>query len=397
MIWWLNPLTLRKRPALPSKVVALRHQLRAARLGYLLPAALIAQWAALIPYLQRHLSLNHAQVGTLVFYFGMGSLVGMALASPLTKAWGSRITCSVAALGAMIFILALALLPPFYFACAFAACFALLAGLLEVGINIYGVSLERRYNLSLITPLHAYYSAGELLGAGSCLIFLNLGLSILSGIACFVALLALCALRYFPCISPGSFKASGEKAYMWPNATVACLCTIVFFTYMTGGAMVDWSGVFLASSGALDLQQAVIGYALVSLTMLIMRMAGNYLLRNFGALRVVLISALVLFSGLYLVSMKLPLWCLLFAFVLIGGGMANITPLSYRAAARQADMPLLPTVAAMSIAGYGGLLCGPALLGAVAYYLSLNAVFALLALSALISFLCMLAIRRHYR
>ncbi len=396
MRWWINPCALLQPHFLPKRAVELRHQLRAARLGYLLPAALIALWAAQIPYLQAALQLNHAQVGTLVFYFGAGSIGGMVLASPLTKAWGSRATCSLAAVGALLTIVLIALQPSFHLACILAGGFAMAAGLLEVAINIYGVSLERKYQLNLITPLHAYYSAGELFGAGCCLIFLNLGLTPLSATLCFATLLLICALRYFPCISSSNFKACTERAYMLPNLTVACLCLIVFVTYMVGGAMVDWSGVYLASNSTLTLQHAVCGYALVSAAMLFMRISGNWLLRRVGALYLVTGGAAILASGLVVVSLRPPLALMLLGFGLIGCGMANITPLSYRAAARQQDMPLLPTVAAMSIAGYGGLLCGPALLGFIAYYFNLQAVFAMLSVAVLSCLICMLHLRRHY-
>ena len=102
----------------------LHAQIRAARLGYLFPAAVIALWAALIPYLREALNLSAPQVAQLVFAFGAGSIAGMAAAGPLTKYTGSRFTCSAAAAGSVICIFMLALFPPFVMALACAAAFA---------------------------------------------------------------------------------------------------------------------------------------------------------------------------------------------------------------------------------------------------------------------------------
>lgn len=375
----------------------LHAQIRAARLGYLFPAAVIALWAALIPYLRETLNLSAPQVTQLVFAFGAGSIAGMAAAGPLTKYTGSRFTCSAAAAGSVICIFMLALFPPFVMALACAAAFALCAGLLEVAVNIYGVGLEREYKLRLITPLHAYYSAGEVLGALCCLIFLTCGVPPLWTVCCFTALLTLCACCFFPAIVNFDFKGRGERAFMLPDRITVCLCLIVLFTYMTGGAMVDWSGIFLHDYGSLTLKQAVLGYALVSLSMLCCRIYGNRLTKALGALPLVLGGAALMILGLAMLWMRLPLPGLLLGFIFIGCGMANITPLSYAAAARRTELPLLPTVSLMSAAGYGGILAGPALLGAAASLVGLPMVFLLLALLCLVSLVCMIRLSALYR
>ena len=390
MLFFIFPQKRKPKPR------SLRHRIRAAYAGYLSPAALIAIWAALIPYIRDELQLDNLEVGRLLLCFGVGSIAGMLSAAPLTKQLGSRMLCTLSFLAAAVIILALSLLPPFVPTCMLAFLFGLTAGQLEVGINIYGVALEREYRLHLMAPLHAYYSAGELLSAACMLVMLSLNLSPAAAALSLTVLIALCALYYFPCIVNFDFKGQKEKSFMLPTAGVAGLSLIVFATYMSGGAMVDWSGIYLTEHSPLSLKQAVLGYLLVSGCMLICRIYGNRLIRTFGSLKTAAGGALLLIAGLTLLYLTPPLYLIIPAFVLIGFGMSNITPLAYSAAGRQREMPLLPAVSIMSTAGYGGLLTGPALLGFIAYGLSLEAVFGFLAVLTVMSFTLIVLLRRYY-
>lgn len=379
-----------------QKQRSLRHRIRAAYVGYLSPAAVIAIWAALIPYIRDELMLDNLEVGRLLLCFGAGSIAGMLSAAPLTKQLGSRLLCTLSFIAAAVIILGLSLIPPFVFSCSLAFLFGMTAGQLEVGINIYGVALEREYRLRLMAPLHAYYSAGELLSAACMLIMLSLNLSPPAAALSLTAIIALCALYYFPCILNFDFKGKKEKSFMLPTLGVAGLSLIVLATYMVGGAMVDWSGIYLTEHSPLSLKQAVLGYLLVSGCMLICRIYGNRLIRTFGSLKTAAGGALLMVTGLALLYFTPPLYLIILAFVLIGFGMSNITPLAYSAAGRQREMLLLPAVSIMSTAGYGGLLTGPALLGFIAYGISLEAVFGFLALMTLVSFSLILLLRRYY-
>ncbi len=378
---------------------SIRRQLYAARAAYLSPAAMIALWAALIPYLRDGLSLDSLQVGQLVWCFGAGSIAGMLSAAPLTRACGSRLVCLCSYLAAACCILSLALMPSsFVLTCLLAAAFAMTAGLLEVAANIYGVSLERNFRLRLMTPLHAWYSGGELLGACFMLLALSLSLPPLAAVCCFMALLTCSVLICFPLIQNFDFKRERQRSFMRPTLTVAGLCVIVFITYMNGGAVVDWSGIYLADHSPLSLKQAVLGYLMVSLCMMICRIFGNRLIRMFSPFRAAAAGALIMGLGLLILFCTPPLWLIVPAFIMIGCGMANITPLAYSAAARQREMPLLPAVSIMSSAGYGGLLAGPALLGTIAHQVSLQAVFGFMGLLSLgVALPLIVLLRRCFR
>ena len=67
-------------------------------------------------------------------------------------------------------------------------------------------------------------------------------------------------------------------------------------------------------------------------------------------------------------------------FVLIGLGAANIVPVLFRRAGTQDVMPAALAVAVVSIAGYGGIMLGPAVIGFVAKQAGLAMAFWMLPL-----------------
>jgi MFS family permease len=62
-------------------------------------------------------------------------------------------------------------------------------------------------------------------------------------------------------------------------------------------------------------------------------------------------------------------------FFLVGLGAANLVPVLFSAAGRQTTMAPALAVAAVTSAGYAGILAGPPLLGFIAHAAGLNAAF----------------------
>lgn len=78
----------------------------------------------------------------------------------------------------------------------------------------------------------------------------------------------------------------------------------------------------------------------------------------------------------FLVLLLAPWTALALAgFVLIGLGAANIVPVLFSQAGRQRIMPAGLAIAAVTTAGYAGVLLGPAAMGFVSYATSLPGAF----------------------
>lgn len=148
--------------------------------------------------------------------------------------------------------------------------------------------------------------------------------------------------------------------------------------FLSEGAVLDWSAVFLSTVRHADPATAGLGYVAFAVTMTLGRLTGDRVVQALGAFRVVVCGALVAASGFALVVMAASPLAGLAGFALVGAGAANVVPVMFSAAGRQHDMPTHLAVAAVTTMGYAGVLLGPAALGFVASLTSLAASLGLL-------------------
>jgi MFS family permease len=124
---------------------------------------------------------------------------------------------------------------------------------------------------------------------------------------------------------------------------------------------------------------AGLGYASFALLVTVARFGGGALITRLGAVRVVVIGAILAATGLA-VSILTDHWLIaLFGYALCGLGCANISPVLISSLNRQQDMPVHLAVTAATTVGFAGVLAGPALIGLVAHLSSLAVAFALVA------------------
>ena len=122
-----------------------------------------------------------------------------------------------------------------------------------------------------------------------------------------------------------------------------------------------------------------LGYMLFSIAMTLSRFVGDGIVARFGN-RIVLtlggVTALLGLCGLLLAPVA---WIGLVSFVFVGLGAANIVPILFRLAGTQHTMPKGLAVAALTTAGYAGMLTGPAAIGFLSKGIGLHNAFWLLA------------------
>ena len=383
-----------------NRPITARHHIRVARIGYFLAGFSIACWAPLIPYVQEILNLSTADVTKLVFCMGAGSICGMILSGVLTKKLGSKITYALSSFGTSLTLVILSFIPSFNVVFITLLLFGISVGCLEVGINIYGAFLERQYRLRLMSPLHAYYSLGEVLGSALIIMLLSLNLPPHFAITSLIAILYLTAAYYVPCtlnIKENKIdNKSKMKKFILPCYPVTYLALITALIFIVGGAMVDWSGLYVSIEGNIDLKYAAFGYTLVSLCMLLCRIYGSKIIFSFGPFKTAFYGAVICTVGLFIVVCFPNLIMMSIGFCSIGLGMSNITPLSLSTAAKQNKMPIVSAVSFISISGYTALLLGPALLGTIAQIFTLKGTFIFLGTITIITCLLIFLIRKEY-
>ncbi len=365
----------------------LRYKLRAARLGCFIQGFAVSCWAPLIPFIEETLSLGTQKITYIILGFGLGSVLGMLGAGFFTERLGPKIVFAISSFTIILTIIGLGQIINFPVELALVVFFGMGVGSLDVWGSIYGAYLEKHYRAKVLGPLYALYSLGEFSGAGVIVLMMTLKLEIKEAIPAVFFIIAIAALWYLPCIDKDLVQKtpSKPKFYLLPKGEVIALSLIVAIIFMAGGAMVDWSGLYLNEKTQISLKYAALGYILLSVAMFVCRIYSNKLLKLIGEFNALLGGALLCAIGLMGIIASPSFTLSLVFFILTGIGMSNITPLCVRACTKQNSMPMVAAVATLSIMGYGALLLGPALLGFCANQIGLTAVFVLLALLCLIS------------
>lgn len=121
-----------------------------------------------------------------------------------------------------------------------------------------------------------------------------------------------------------------------------------------------------------------VGYIVFSLAMTAGRLVGDAVTARLGDFRTLFWGGLLALTGFaVLLLVKAPV--AISGFALIGLGASNIVPVLFRLAGAQTVMPSGLAVAAITTAGYAGILVGPAGVGALAKVVGLPVAFWVLA------------------
>lgn len=349
----------------------------ATRIAFFIGGFAISAWAPLIPFAKRKLALDDGQLGLMLLCLGVGSVLMMPLAGGLAARFGCR--RMILAAGAVICLCmpALMLAPSIPVLALVLAVFGASMGVLDVVMNVQAVIVERASGRAMMSGFHGMYSVGGIAGAGGVAGALALGapsLLAIGGMAVVAALLLAGARR-------GLLEEGGDAdqpAFVLPRGRVLLVGAVCFAMFLSEGAVLDWSAVFLTSVRNADPATAGFGYVAFAVTMTVGRLTGDRIVQALGAFRVVVCGALIAAAGFTLAILVPSSLAGLAGFALVGAGAANVVPVMFSAAGRQRSMPTHLAVAAVTTMGYAGVLLGPAALGFIAKLTSLAAALGLL-------------------
>ncbi|WP_085631432.1 MULTISPECIES: MFS transporter [unclassified Pseudomonas] len=355
-----------------------RLQQMSTRIAFFIAGLGIAAWAPLVPYAKARAGLDEGTLGLLLLCLGVGSILAMPLAGILATRFGCR---KVATGGTLLICAALPLLATVSSVPALiATLFMFGAGLgtVDSTVNLQAVIVERASGKNMMSGFHGLFSLGGIVGAAGVSGLLGLGLSPLAAMLVVVALLVASLFKAVPHMLPYGSESSGP-AFAVPHGIVLFIGGMCFIVFLTEGAALDWSAVFLAEERGIDKAYAGLGYAAFALTMTAGRLTGDRIVRRLGATRVILVGGLTAAAGLFLATFA-PSWqAALIGYALVGAGCSNIVPVLYTAVGKQTVMPESIAVPAITTLGYAGILAGPAVIGFVAHGSSLSFAFGLMA------------------
>ena len=378
------------RTALIDPEIQLSAQRLSTRFSFFGLGFATAAWAPLIPFAQQRLHFNHADFGLLLLCSGLGAMLAMPATGKIVQRIGCRVPIGFALLLLAVLLPSLSLWTTPLMMAITLFLFGTAAGSLGVALNIQAVVVEKNSLKSLMSGFHGMASLGGL--AGVLTITALLALSISSVMSAFAVSLLLVIIIFLSvpysikAVENTSLEASSKVKksirQRLPQPLIILIGIACFIIFMTEGAAMDWSGIYLTQQYGVNAAFAGLAYTFFAIAMTTGRFTGHYLIRYFGEKKLLTYSAICATLGLALVSIAPYWWLVLVGYTLVGTGCSNIVPIMFSRAGRQTVMPSAVALSCVSTMAYTGILVGPAFIGMVSELIGLSTVF--MALSGLL-------------
>jgi fucose permease len=347
-------------------------------------SGLLGPW---IPRIKAQAGLDASGLGIALTGFAVGLLAGTRVADPAVRRWGGRwvVRGGIPAMG-----VGFALLPVAGSLASLTLLFlgiGLLAGLIDVAMNIEAVAVERRFERRVMSAIHGTWSVALFVGAALASAGIAAGLSIGTHLPISAALVVVVSgvfLRWLPDADEAAEEAGRAAPVARPDdphlgtdptRVLLLLCLVAGGSFLVEGIAVEWSAVFLRESVGADPRAAGLGVVAFSAGMAASRFVGDRLVARFGqhvVARVGASSAFIALVAMLIVHRLLPSVA---ALGIVGLGLGPVVPLAFRAAGwthRAGHASALPLVAT---AGYAGSIVGPVLVGFIADLATLRIAF----------------------
>jgi predicted MFS family arabinose efflux permease len=355
-----------------------RTAVTAAFASHAILSGLLGPW---IPRLQARSGIDAAGLGVALACFAVGLLVGTRLSGPTIRREGSRrvVRGGIPLLGA-----GFALLPLAHSLVPLAATFlaiGLVAGLVDVAMNIEAVAVERRFGRRVMTAIHGTWSVSLFVGAAIASLGIAAEIPIALHLPVSAALVIAASyllLRWLPIAEPSDAPPPPLEAELHASGSgriVVLLCLVAGASFLMEGIAIEWSAVYLQDVVGAGPGAAGLGLVAFSAGMAASRFVGDRLVGRFGQPAIVRAGAscaLMAIAALLVVHSLVPS---ILAFAIMGAGIGPIVPLTFRSAGsldRPDGRSALPIVVT---AGYTGSIVGPLVVGFVADTVGLRTAF----------------------
>ncbi|MDB6452731.1 MFS transporter [Falsirhodobacter sp. 20TX0035] len=362
--------------------------------AFALNGILLGSWASRIPAFVDRLALDEQRLGVLLLAMGIGALVSFPLAGRLSDRLGAvRLTRGIAA-AYLLSIVILGVSHSIWMLAAGLFAFGMFHGAMDVAMNSWASEVERHLKRSVMSSFHAMWSLGAGLGAAGGYVATTLDTSpgVQFGVVAVLSAAVFGPFLLAPWTSETRIAQSHDPVFALPRGALVLVGVMALAAGLGEGAAVDWSAVFLRDILYAPEAQATFGYAIFSITMVVMRLSVDRLIMRFGAVRVARVSGVLAAAGYALCATTGLLPVALIGFVLMGLGYAAVFPMAVSRAANDPEVPAGQAIASVATLAYGAMLLGPPLIGLVAHETTLRLPFMVIAGAALLITLCATAL-----
>ncbi len=351
---------------------------------FLLHGSMLGSWVPHIPLAKERLDVGPAVFGLALLAIAAGAVTAMPLTGAMINRYGSA---RVILVTGVLFCLAFAgpiLSPTFIPFVIMGYLLGAFLGSLDVAMNAHGIAVERALKSPIMSMLHGGFSIGGMLGAflGAWALkyvgeFTHIALA---GASCLVLLFI--SVQF---LLPSTIdKGLSDTHFGWPTKATIGLGLLCFLALMAEGSVLDWSAIYFTAEFNVDAGTAGLAYAFFSGGMAASRFTGDWLRLKFGAVHMVVASALLTAISIALAVSVSSFLTAVVAFTFAGIGIGNVAPVLFAGGGRLEPEAPGRGIAAVTTLGYAGFLAGPPLIGFAAQLTSLGEAFWLIVIASLV-------------
>ena len=301
----------------------------AAAAGFFTQGFVFISLTTRLPKVQHHWHYSDTTLALLLLMMVLLAGLGSVAAETACKHVDSAAILRTALLGITVAVPVFAVAPDRAVFMASMAVYGVSLGAVDATTNMQAVALEHLYQRPILPSFHGSWTLGGFLGSALALAMGHLPLSA-TGVVAVLPLVV--AFAPFLRRAEQQVTARPEVHVPWRPIVLVGLAMVLF--YMVDTAAFTWGPQYLdkvvAAPSAL-VALAVFPYLLASGTV---RLTGDSIVARYGAVPVLRVGTVVACVGLA-VTVFAPVWPVaVLGFLVMGGGVAVVAPLSFSAAAR---------------------------------------------------------------
>ena len=343
----------------------------------------IGTWAVHLPELKESVGLTAGQLGTVLLAVGVGAVVGMQVGGRLSDRFGSGpvslISVTAMALAVVVPMCAASMAQAMVAAVVFGIC----VGTGDVAMNVAAVEVERDYERPIMGLFHGFFSVGTALGSlGSAVGFAVQAkapvVTLIIGLVSAGALIAVkpALWRRWMGSGPAQVEAPLEessepvdKSARWRR--LAVLGALSFLLFLAEGSAMDWSSLHAQEHRGASPTTGTMAFTAFVVAMTIGRFTIDRIADRVGAVRVLRWGSAVATAGAVLVVYTDSLILTLVGWAIFGLGICGGIPQVFTAAGAVSGGSGKELSYVVGL-GYVATLSGPAVIGWLAEFVSLN-------------------------
>ena len=346
---------------------------------FLLNGTFAGAWAPKIPEFASRLSLSEGQLGLMIMCFGIGSLVLMPIAGILIAHFGTTRTVKGASILFLFTMLLLSVTPTVPLGAIAIFLFGGLMGAMDVAMNGNAVEVEKSMRRAIMSSCHAFWSLGAFIGATTGG-FLIETIGILGHAALLTVVGAVALALVWPFVLHDAPHPSEERQKVrLPTTLLPWLIGLMaLFSMVPEGAILDWGALYMREELGASLALSGFAFGAFSLTMAVMRFAGDHVRDRFGAVKTLRFCTLTAIVGLVTAGTAPNAYVAMAGFALCGVGISNMVPIAFSAAGNLPGFAQGVALSVVTVMGYSGSLFAPSVIGFIAEHTGFAIIFTFL-------------------